>query len=124
MAGALAALALALAVVGIYGVTAFVTGRRTREIGVRIAVGATARDVTRLLVADSLRPVTIGLGAGVLASLAASRLFAGVLYGVKAHDPIAFAGAAAVLLVSAAASVYVPTRRAARVDPVVVLRQS
>ena len=124
MAGALAALALALAVVGIYGVTAFVTGQRTREIGVRIAVGATARDVTSLLVADSLRPVTVGLFAGLLVSLAAGRLFADVLYGVKAHDPLAFTGAAAVLLVSAAASVYIPTRRAARVDPVVVLRQS
>jgi predicted permease len=124
IAGYVAALALALAVIGIYGVTAFVTGQRTREIGLRIAVGASRTDVVRLLLGDSLRSVVLGLGAGVIVALIASRFFTGTMYGVKALDPIAFAAAAITLLVSAALAAYVPTRRAARVDPVVVLRQS
>jgi hypothetical protein len=124
LAGALAALALALAIIGIYGVTTFVTGQRTREIGLRIAVGASRADVMRLLVWDSLRPVTIGLAAGAGVALLASQLFAGILYGVDARDPLAFASAIAVLLVSAAAAVFIPARRAARVDPAFVLRQS
>jgi predicted permease len=124
LAGALAALALGLAIVGIYGVTTFVTGQRTREIGLRIAVGASRGDVLRLLLRDSLRPVAIGLAAGVVIALLASRLVAVVLYGVGASDPLAFASAIGVLLVSAAAAVFIPARRAARVDPAFVLRQS
>jgi predicted permease len=124
IAGYVAALALALAAIGIYGVTAFVTGQRTREIGLRIAVGASRADVVRLLLRDSLRPVAIGLAAGLIMSFVASRLFEGTLYGVKARDPIAFSVAALTLLIAAALSTYVPTRRAARVDPVVVLRQT
>jgi ABC-type antimicrobial peptide transport system permease subunit len=124
LAGALAALALGLAIVGIYGVTTFVTGQRTREIGLRIAVGASPGDVLRLLLKDSLRPVAIGLAAGAGVALLASRLAAVVFYGVGASDPIAFASAIAVLLVSSAAAVFIPARRAARVDPAFVLRQS
>jgi predicted permease len=124
LAGALAALALGLAVVGIYGVTTFVTGQRTREIGLRIAVGASRGDVLRLLLEDSLRPVAIGLAAGAGVALLASRLAAVVFYGVGASDPIAFVSAIAVLMVSAAAAVFIPARRAARVDPAYVLRQS
>jgi putative ABC transport system permease protein len=123
ISGYVAALALALAAIGIYGVTAFVTGQRTREIGLRIAVGASRTDVVRLLLGDSLRPVAIGLTAGLIIALIASRLFEGTLYGVKARDPIAFSVAALTLFAAAALSTYVPTRRAARVDPVVVLRQ-
>ena len=124
LAGALAALALALAIIGIYGVTTFVTGQRTREIGLRIAVGASRGDVLRLLLKDSLRPVAIGLAAGTVVALLASQLFAGILYGVGARDPLAFASAIGILLVSAAAAVFVPARRAAGVDPAFVLRQS
>lgn len=124
IAGYVAALALALAVIGIYGVTAFVTGQRTREIGLRIAVGASRTDVVRLLLGDSLRSVVLGLGAGVIVALIASRFFTGTMYGVKALDQIAFAAAATTLLGAAALAAYVPTHRAARVDPVVVLRQS
>jgi len=124
LAGALATLALGLAIVGIYGVTTFVTGQRTREIGLRIAVGASRGDVMRLLLKDSLRPVAIGLAAGVVIALIASRLVAVVFYGVGASDPVAFASAIGVLLVSAAAAVFIPARRAARVDPAFVLRQS
>jgi predicted permease len=124
IAADVAALALTLAMIGIYGVTAFVTGQRTREIGVRLAVGATRVDVVRLLLGDRLRPVAIGLGAGVVVALIASRLFEGSMYGVNARDPVAFAVAALTIIVAAAVSTYVPTRRAAGVDPVVVLRQS
>jgi predicted permease len=124
IAGYVAALALSLAVIGIYGVTTFVTGQRTREIGVRIAVGASRTDVLRLLLRDSLRSVVLGLGAGVVVALLASVFFSGAMYGVTALDPIAFAAASITLLVAAALAAYVPTRRAARVDPVVVLRQS
>jgi predicted permease len=123
-AGALATLALVLAIVGIYGVTAFVTGQRTREIGLRMAVGASSADVLRLLLWDNLRPVTIGLAIGTGIALAASQVFAGVLYGVGARDPLAFGSAIGVLLVSAASAVFIPARRAARVDPAFVLRQS
>ena len=124
LAGALAVLALGLAIVGIYGVTTFVTGQRTREIGLRIAVGASRADVVRLLLVDSLRPVAVGLAAGAVIALLASQLIAGVLYGVGPRDPVAFAGATVVLLTTAAAAIVIPTRRASRVDPVVVLRQS
>ena len=122
--GALAALALGLAIVGIYSVTTFVTGQRTREMGLRIAVGATPGDVLRLLLKDSLRPVAVGLAAGAGVALVASQLIAGILYGVGARDPLAFGSAIAVLLASAAAAVFIPARRAARVDPAFVLRQS
>jgi putative ABC transport system permease protein len=124
IAGYVAGLALALAVIGIYGVTTFVTGQRTREIGLRIAVGASRADVVRLLLGDGLRSVVLGLGGGLILALIGSRFFTGALYGVRALDQIAFAAAAITLLVAAALAAYVPTRRAARVDPVVVLRQS
>jgi putative ABC transport system permease protein len=80
--------------------------------------------VMRLLLWDSLRPVAIGLAAGAGVALLVSQLFAGILYGVGARDPLAFASAIGVLLVSAAAAVFIPARRAARVDPAFVLRQS
>jgi predicted permease len=124
LAGGLAVLALGLAVVGIYGVTTFVTGQRTREIGLRIAVGASRADVLRLLLMDSLRPVAVGLGAGAIVALLVSQLFAGILYGVAPRDPVAFAAATVVLLTAAAAAIVIPTRRAADVDPASVLRQS
>jgi predicted permease len=123
LAGVLACLALSLAVVGIYGVTAFVVGQRTHEIGVRIALGAGTREVMRLLLADSLRPVAIGLVLGLGAALLGSRVFSGVLYGVSSADPIAFVGASLVLLTAATVAVIVPTRRAASVDAATTLRQ-
>jgi putative ABC transport system permease protein len=123
LATVLAAIALGLAVVGIYGVTMFVVGQRTQEIGVRLALGATSRDVTKLLLADSLRPIGVGLCAGVVAALLAGRVFVGILFGVSPLDPIAFAAAVLVLLGTAMIAVTVPTRRAASIDPSSVLRQ-
>jgi predicted permease len=124
MAGAVAGLALMLAVIGIYGVTAFVTGLRRREVGVRLAVGASRADVLRLLLADSFRPIAIGLACGLGAAALAARAFRGAMYGLTAHDPASFAAAALILLAAALAAVYVPTRRASRLDPASVLRQS
>ena len=123
LAGALAGLALGLAVVGFYGVTAFVVGQRSQEIGVRVALGASGRDIMRLLLGDSLRPVLFGLAGGVFVALLGSRMLAGTLYGVGSADPIAFGAAVLVLLTAATAAVIFPTRRAARVDPASVLRQ-
>jgi predicted permease len=123
LAGALAALALGLAVAGLYGVTAFVVGQRGQEIGVRVALGATGRDIMRLLLRDSLRPVIFGLAGGVFVALLVGRVLAGTLYGIGSADPIAFGAAMGVLLTAALAAVIVPTRRAAAVDPAAVLRQ-
>jgi ABC-type antimicrobial peptide transport system permease subunit len=123
LAGALAAIGLALAVVGIYGVTAFVVGQRTQEISLRLALGATGRDIGRLLLGDSLRPVVVGLAFGVACAVLGSRLFSGVLYGVGSADPVAFGTAIFVLLAAAVVAVLLPTRHATRLDPASVLRQ-
>jgi predicted permease len=123
IAGGMAALAVILAAIGLYGVTGSVVGQRMKEIGVRMALGAERRDVERQLLRESLAPVIAGLGAGLVLALIGGRAIAGVLYGVPPYDPIAFGGAAAILLVSAALAVLAPTRRAARVDPAFVLRQ-
>ncbi len=114
--------ALGLAAIGLFGVTAFVVGQRRREIGVRLALGAERRDVVRMLVRDSLRPVVIGLACGLLVALWAGRLLQGALYGLSGRDPIAMFASVAVLLASAMAAAYLPSRRAARVDPAIVLR--
>jgi ABC-type antimicrobial peptide transport system permease subunit len=123
LAGALAVIALSLAVVGLYGVTAFVVGRRTREIGLRMALGASDRDVLQLLIGDGLRPVLVGLVAGIVMAFIAGRVFAGVLFGVQPADPSAFLSAILVLATAATIAVILPTRRASHVDPAAVLRQ-
>jgi ABC-type antimicrobial peptide transport system permease subunit len=120
--GALAAIALGLAFIGVFGLTAFAVEQRTGEIGVRIAVGASSGDVVRLMLRDSLRPVAAGLGFGVLLALAASRLLTAVLFGISPHDPPSILIAVAVLLGAAALAAAVPARRATRVDAAVVLR--
>ena len=124
LAGVVGITAIVLCVIGLYGLTASVVGQRTREMGVRIAMGAEPGDLLRLLMWDSLRPVVLGLAAGAGAALLASRVVAGILYGVSPQDPIAFAGAAAILLAAATLAVLVPTRRAAAVDAAFVLRGS
>jgi predicted permease len=123
MASLLAAVALALALIGLYGVTAFVTGQRRLEISVRIALGASGSDVMRLLVRDSLRPVLYGLAAGAIGAALGSRVLTGVLYGLSPADPLTFAAALIVLLAASAGAVVLPTRRAAAVDPAAVLRE-
>lgn len=123
LASLLAAIAVTLAVVGIYGVTSFVVGQRRQEISVRLAVGASFNDIRRLLVHDSLRPVVIGLSGGLVVALLASRAFIGVLYGLSPLDPASFLSALLLLFAAALCAVIVPSRRAASVDPASLLRE-
>ncbi len=119
---AFAALALAMSCVGIFGVTSYLVGERTREIGVRMALGAQRRDVLRLVVGQGTRTVLIGVLIGVGAALTLTRLIRNQLYGVTAHDPLTFVGVAIVLLVVAVFACYIPARRATKIDPIVALR--
>jgi predicted permease len=117
-----AAAALALAAVGIYGVVAFSVTRRTQEIGIRMAIGAERGDVLRLVVSEGVRLAILGIGIGVVASFAITRLLASLLYGISATDPLTFGGVAALLFLVVLAASYIPARRAARVDPMIALR--
>ena len=112
-----------LAAVGLYGVVAYAVGRRTREIGIRMALGAAPGGVLGLVMRQGLTLAGAGIAAGLLLSWIAARAIASTLYGVGAADPIAWVSAIAVLLLSATLANYVPARRAARVDPSVALRQ-
>src|SRR5207245_446292 len=120
--GAFAAVAVFLAALGLYGVMAHVVARRTHEIGIRMAIGARADDVLRMIVGRGLALAALGALIGLGASLALTRLLASLLYGVSPTDPISFTSVAGLLLVVAAAASYLPARRAARVDPAVALR--
>jgi ABC-type antimicrobial peptide transport system permease subunit len=119
----LAALALALALVGTYAVTSFTVGQRVREIGVRMALGADARRVRALVLGRALAQAAAGIALGTAGALALARLLEGQLYGVAATDPPTLAAAAALLAVTALAAGYLPAVRASRVDPSVALRE-
>ncbi len=120
--GLFAALALLLASIGIYGVTAYGVARRTREIGIRIALGANRSDVVRSVVSQSIRLVTIGLLLGLTGAFALTRLMTSMIYGVSSSDPATFSAVAFLLMFVALVACYVPARRAMRVDPIVALR--
>lgn len=117
-----AATALLLAALGIYGVVSHSVARRTNEMGIRIAMGAQAWDVTRMVVRQGMIPVALGVAAGIAGSLAAGRVLASLLYEVSPRDPVVIGGVAVVLLAVAAAACYLPARRATRVDPLTALR--
>jgi ABC-type antimicrobial peptide transport system permease subunit len=111
-----------LAVVGLFGVTAFVARQRLHEIGVRLTLGATRRDIIVMLLRHSLTPVAIGLVAGLAAAMLWSRVLQRVLFGVSANDPLAMLVAVVILLAASVAAIVPTARRAARVDLVGMLR--
>jgi ABC-type antimicrobial peptide transport system permease subunit len=107
---------------GIYGTVSYVVVLRTREVGVRMALGARKKDILSLMLGESIRPVFAGLLLGTCFAVGASYLLRRILYGLNAVDGISFAGVSALFLVVALFAAYVPSRRAMRVDPVVALR--
>ncbi len=120
--GSFAALALLLAAIGLYSVLAYLVTQRTREIGIRMALGAKHSDVLRLVMAHGSKLIAVGLVLGIAATLACTRLMESLLFGVTARDPITFISVAVVMAVVAMAACYVPVHRAMRVDPNVALR--
>jgi predicted permease len=122
LAGALGVLALVLAGIGVYGQVSYAVNLRLREIGIRVALGASARQVFRLVVSRNARPVLVGLAIGGIGCLAVGQLLSSLLFGVSAFDPLALGGAAGFVVAIAFAATLLPTRRALRVDPTVTLR--
>jgi len=120
--GLFAALAVCLAMAGVYGLVAYTVGQRAGEIGLRMALGASTGDVLRLILRQSMALTGIGLAAGLIAAVAATRVLASMLFEVKATDPATYIGVAALLGAVSLAASYIPARRAARVDPASALR--
>ena len=122
LAGFFGALAAVLATIGLYGVIAYVVIRRRNEIGIRMALGSSRRQVVTLILKESALMAACGIGIGILCSLAFARMAQSLLFGVTAHDPMTFVAAAGLLTVVAAAGSYLPAQRASRVDPMTALR--
>jgi putative ABC transport system permease protein len=113
---------LLLAVMGIYGTVSYVVALRTREVGIRMAIGAQRRDILRLILSESARPVLAGVAAGIVLSVGASAALRGVLFGVPTVDAVSFVGVSVLLLGIALLAAYPPSRRALRIDPIAALR--
>ena len=119
-----AGLAMILAAVGVYGVVAYIVGQRTREIGVRRALGARAPDVLTMLLREGLRPVALGILLGAAGALGVTRALSAMLFGVSSMDAMTYVVACAVLAIAALVASIVPARRALRVDPIIAVRAS
>jgi putative ABC transport system permease protein len=120
--GCFAGVAMALAAIGIYGVIAYSVAQRTKEIGIRMALGAQRRDMLQMILRQSFTIVVVGLAAGLIGALAVTRLMSSLLYGVSAHDLSIYALVLIVLSGAALIASYMPARRAMNVDPMVALR--
>jgi putative ABC transport system permease protein len=118
-----AGLALLLAAVGIYGVLSYTVRRRVREIGIRMALGASHSDVLKMVVADGMKPILIGIGVGLAAALALSRLIASLIFGVQPTDPLTFTAVTLVLISVGILANILPAYRATRIEPVRTLRE-
>jgi len=123
LCGVFAVVALILATIGIYGVMSYVVSQRTHEIGIRMALGAQQQDVVRMVVGRGAWMIAFGLAIGALAAAGVTQLLTDLLFGISPTDPSTFAGLAAFLATVALVASYVPARRAARVDPVIALRE-
>ena len=122
LSGTLGGLALLLCSIGLYGMVSYSVGRSMRDIGIRLALGANRKTVLRHVLGQAMRPVLIGAAAGVILSALVSRILSSMMFGIGAHDPLAFVAAPCFLLVVAAVASFIPARRAMEVDPMVVLR--
>jgi putative ABC transport system permease protein len=117
-----AAIALLIAAIGIYGVLSYSVSQQTREIGVRVALGANRGQVLGLVLREGMAMALMGIAAGLVAGVGLSRVLASLLFGTEARDPATFAAVAGILTLVAAAACWIPAMRAARVDPVIALR--
>jgi len=122
ISGAFALLALVLACIGLYGLLSYEVARRTRELGIRVALGAHHRDLSRLVIGQGILLALIGAAIGIAAAVGVTRFMSAMLYDVRANDPLTMVAVAALLILVAFAACYIPARRAMKVDPMIALR--